>query len=635
MIARSTDHSYRKVLNGLAAAGAALLISGCSQAVPTATSPGPVAPGSSIASTLPLSNGGTLHVGMYLTDYESFQTSDGGRNTVWDPQGTWASPAFELFRCCLLRTLMSYNGQSTTQGGTILRPDLASGPPQISSDGLTWTFQIKAGLRYAPPYADTPIVAEDFIRALERELKPNTFGDPHTPLGAYAFFYGDILGAEDYSAGRVRSISGLEAPDPHTLVIRLVRPAGDLATRLALAATAPIPPGAADGHDVSYGPYLVASGPYMIEGTTRNRPATGYMPGKSLTLVRNPSWTRSSDDLRRAYVDRIEITNLSGPEANDNGLAAVSAGSIDFVLDGELSPEQLTQLQARPTLAGQVHFVDVSASAWISMNPAMPPLDDLHVRRAINYIVDRAAMTQALDPTARTETHVIPDSMEAGLLLDYDPYATPDHAGSLEKAKAEMALSPYDPNHDGTCDAAVCQALPTLANGSIPGATAALELLSKSLAQIGVVLKASVEPDDRTYFARIQEPAAHVGIALPIQWQSDYLNGSNWFLPLVHSSSVLTAGNSLFGASAAELKTWGYPVSSVPTLDGKINDCVARTGFSQDECWAEADQFLMERVATWVPLLSRQAARIASSRISSFSFDQSSSDPALDQIALR
>ena len=73
---------------------------------------------------------------------------------------------------------MAYNGRSTRDGGAILRPDLAADYPSISSDGLTWTFKIKQGLHYAPPMADKSIVAGDFVRSMERALRPDPFADP-------------------------------------------------------------------------------------------------------------------------------------------------------------------------------------------------------------------------------------------------------------------------------------------------------------------------------------------------------------------------------------------------------------------------------------------------------------------------
>ena len=97
---------------------------------------------------------------MDIADYESFQENDDGTfDGSWDPTTTWAQAPFEVFRCCLLRTLMSYNGRSVADGGAELQPDLADGHPEISADGLTWTFHIKEGLKYAPPMQDVPITS--------------------------------------------------------------------------------------------------------------------------------------------------------------------------------------------------------------------------------------------------------------------------------------------------------------------------------------------------------------------------------------------------------------------------------------------------------------------------------------------
>lgn len=65
----------------------------------------------------------------------------------------------ELFRCCLLRTLLSYTGRSTSEGGTELHPDLAAAIPQITDDGLSWTFELKRGIHYGPPMQDVEITA--------------------------------------------------------------------------------------------------------------------------------------------------------------------------------------------------------------------------------------------------------------------------------------------------------------------------------------------------------------------------------------------------------------------------------------------------------------------------------------------
>src|SRR5437773_1945343 len=119
--------------------------------------------------------GGTLHVGLFQWNGQSYE----------DP--ATQSPGYPgLGQCCLLRTLMSYNGTPTAQGGAVVRPDLASAAPSVSGDGLIWTFHLKRGLFYAPPLQRTPIVAQDVIRALDRSLSP-------TPK-QYVEFLGTMLG---------------------------------------------------------------------------------------------------------------------------------------------------------------------------------------------------------------------------------------------------------------------------------------------------------------------------------------------------------------------------------------------------------------------------------------------------------
>src|SRR2546423_3330791 len=108
----------------------------------------------------------------------------------------------------------------------------------------------------------------------------------------------------------------------------------------------------------------------MIEGTSRDRPATGYVPGKSLTLVRNPSWDRSTDPLRGAFVDRIEISDLVGPAEKDGGLGLLREGKLDVGLDADLSPGDLQKTRGEAALASRLHVGAATNLRWIPMNIA-------------------------------------------------------------------------------------------------------------------------------------------------------------------------------------------------------------------------------------------------------------------------
>jgi peptide/nickel transport system substrate-binding protein len=590
--------------------------------------------------------GGILRVGMGIAEYESFQVNEEGTfNHAWDPQTTWAPEPFELFRCCLLRTLMSYNGKSIREGGAILQPDLAVDDPAISADGLTWTFHLKAGLHYAPPMAGTAIVSADIVRALERALRHDPFAPPGDiqTFGPYAAYFGDVIvGAADFTRGTVDSISGLEAPDDATLVIHLLRPAGDLGARLAMPAVAPLPPGAADGHDAGYGPYLVASGPYMIEGSDLLDPTlppaqqskvAGYVPGKHLYLVRNPSWDRATDHLRSAYVDRIELTESDDYDAE---LAAIANDRLDLAFLTDLDLVDLTKYRQGAPGGPSVQTSPRLVTDWITMNLAVPPFDDVHVRRAVNYLVDKRVLVDLLWPGSGIQTHAISDAFENGLLTDYDPFATPGAAGSLDRAKAEMARSRYDTDHDGTCDDASCRDIAMPVRDDRTEYPVAAEAFSKQMAPLGLTLSVRVESSDDA-FRDANDPTTRNALGFTLGWGTDYFNSSAVFGPLATGPAIGSswgANQSLIGASAEQLKGWGYSVAAVPSLGQLIDACTALTGAAQFSCWAEADQYLMERVAPWVPLDDRQTSRLTSASVTHFDFDAPLALPAFDQISV-
>ena len=266
-----------------------------------------------------------------------------------------------------------------------MQPDLASAMPEVSADGLTWTFTLKPGIAYAPPLDDVTVTAQDFIPAMEREA----CGECST--GGYSFYYSTIEGFDEFVAGEADSISGLEAPDDSTLVVRTSTPTGDLPFRMAMPAAAPIPPlpgdpdapfGAATGHDDNYGRFLIGTGPYMFEGTDQldfslppedQDPVTGYDVGRSIVLVRNPSYDHASDDLREGYVDRIEVT--IGGDSGDLALK-VDAGELDMVYDGVPPAAQIRQYASDPELQDQIHSDPSDAVRYIEMNLANPPFDD-------------------------------------------------------------------------------------------------------------------------------------------------------------------------------------------------------------------------------------------------------------------
>jgi peptide/nickel transport system substrate-binding protein len=601
--------------------------------------------------------GGTLRAAMDFAGYEADYIIKDKNNAVigdlaWDPAVAYDARPWEVFRCCLLRTLVSYNGHSLQLGGAVLQPDLATDLPTVSADGLTWTFHLRQGIHYAPPMADKEVVAQDFVRAIERALRPDPGGNGGSYSGIVADYVSSVItGGADFAQGTATSISGLETPDNYTLVVHLVQPTGDLGERLAMPAYAPLPAGAADGHDAWYGRYLVASGPYMIEGSDQLNPSlppdqqppvSGYVPNDHVYLVRNPSWDRSTDQLRTASADRIEITNLANdPDSPTKVTTAIQADQTDVSFDDDLTTAEVATLRTDPGTAPRVHVMPGLESHYIDMNLAVPPFDDIHVRRAVQLATDKQAIGLQIDPNSIIQTHAIPDAFENGLLTDYAPVATAGGSGDLAAAKAEMAQSVYDTNHDGVCDNLVCADVPMPIQGYGPNASAiasAAQTFTSNLDGIGIQIRPSpvAQSDSMPLgFYGSLVPSARSAFAFNVGWQTDYLSADGWFGELATSAAVSEQFNnnfSMIGATPQQLTQFGYSITSVPSLDSSIDSCRQLSGADSFGCWSGVDQYVMQRIAAWIPLSMTQTARLTSTSVTGFDFDASLTEPSLAQI---
>ncbi len=538
---------------------------------------------------------------------------------------------------------MSYKGVPTAEGGSEIFPDLAASEPETSADGLTWTFTIKSGVHYGDPFGDVEVTAQDFIRAIERTANPKA------SVGGYPFYYSVIEGFDDFSNGDADSISGLSAPDASTLVITITQPVADIGYRFSMPTTAPIPPngdarlGAAEGHNKDYGRFLVATGPYQFEGSeamdfsvpaTEQEPAAGYVPGRQIVLVRNPNYDPATDDLRPAYPDRIQVS-MGGN--NDDLYNQIRANALDLVVDGTVPPEVIREYQSDPELQDKLNIYPSDGVRYISMNLAVPPFDDIHVRKAMNYALDKEGMRQLRGGPSVGEIagHIWVNALENNLLLDYDPYATPDNGGDIAAAQEEMKQSKYDSDGDGVCDDPVCDGILAVTDREDPYPKQAA-LFGPIFEQIGITLDVK-ELERTTMYTNCMDANSQSGLCLGASWFKDYADGTTFGAPLFGSVSLWESccNYSLLGATAEQLKGWGYDLSATPSVDTNIEACDALPpGDERFQCWADLDKQLMEEVVPWIPYLFDNNVDTISENVINYSFDQSAGLAAFDHMAL-
>jgi peptide/nickel transport system substrate-binding protein len=125
---------------------------------------------------------------------------------------------------------------------------------------------------------------------------------------------------------------------------------------------------------------IPSTGPYRIES---------YAPGRQLTIVRNPHFRVWSPTARpRGYADEIVYRMVRNA---DRAVHQVLAGTAD-VLTEEVPSARVPELAAR--YPNRLHLVPQQATVWIFVDVRRAPFNDVRVRRALAYAVDRARMAE-------------------------------------------------------------------------------------------------------------------------------------------------------------------------------------------------------------------------------------------------
>jgi peptide/nickel transport system substrate-binding protein len=245
------------------------------------------------------------------------------------------------------------------QDGTF-HPDLAQSWI-ISSDGLTYTFKLRQDVTFQD---GTPFNAAAVVRNLQRIANPATQSQK-------AVF---MLGPFDHA----------EAVDNYTVKIVMKQPYAPLLDSLSQVYLGMASPTALDKWGDQYQFHQVGTGPFRM---------VSYQQGQSLVLERNPDY-HWAPDIRQhqgpAYLDRIEFHFYADAATR---LPALLSGQADVM--GEIPAQDAAQLTSNP--AYRLMPVAVPGQPVLFyLNTALPPLDDVHVRQALLYGADRAALVKAV-----------------------------------------------------------------------------------------------------------------------------------------------------------------------------------------------------------------------------------------------
>ena len=290
-----------------------------------------------------------------------------------------------------------------------LAPDLATAMPTVSDNGLKYAVTIRKGAMWntSPP---RQVTAADVVRGVKRSCNP-TFpwaGQPDISdilagYAAYCTAFGHVSSTNEAAQETYMSshnISGVSVDPSNDLTVdfTLTTPASYFPGTLNLSWANPVPQEylqylpdtpAQAAHTYSDGPYEVQS----------------YTPNKSIVLVRNPAWQQSSDPIRKAYVDKIDITETGNPQSIYQQILT-NTPQADMQWDVHVPSNDVPSLIATKNPDFQL-VTEGSTNPYIVFNTISKnntgALGKVQVRQAIEYALDRWPLSRT--PEGRQWRH--------------------------------------------------------------------------------------------------------------------------------------------------------------------------------------------------------------------------------------
>ena len=340
----------------------------------------------------------------------------------------------------------------------------------VNEDATEFTFYLLPDGRFAD---GTPVTADDFIFAWNRIVHPETTStltgdvDPGTIFSQLAA----VEGFDAVRNGDADELTGLSAPDDHTLVVTLSHPFADFIMNVMHGSLGPVPRDLVEngvefeGETVPFGLMPIGNGPFMMEEP--------WARDQFIHVTQNPYYTGPFTP----YLDRIEFRIFSDMDA---AFMEFNAGGLDYT---DISIGQFQTTAAAHGLASNGYTANPgerviggaqAGTYFIIMNTQAYPTDNPDVRRAITLAIDRDAINDLVWEGAYT---VAGDFLPPGI-PGHDNTSWADSRFDPEAAAQALADAGY-PGGEGFAPI-------TLSFNAGAGHEEIMEIVQSNLADIGI-----------------------------------------------------------------------------------------------------------------------------------------------------
>ncbi|WP_153813097.1 ABC transporter substrate-binding protein [Streptomyces sp. SUK 48] len=497
----------RSALAAVAAIGSAsLLVAGCSKADDNKDTP--KAAGANVATKSVVNasdkKGGTV-------TYEMSDVPDS-----FDPGNTYYAYMYNFSRL-YARPLMTFEPAPGSKGNTLV-PDLAASKGVSSDGGKTWTYKLRAGLKYQD---GSPITSKDVKYAVERSnfardvlsLGPNYFQQYMKDGDKYKGPY------KDKSA---KGLASIETPDATTIVFHLNRAFQEFDYLVATPETAPVPQAKDDG--VDYVKHIVSSGSYEIQS---------YQEGKQVVLVPNKNWDAKTDPLRKQLASKIVVNLKINADTIDKDLQSGDA-TVDLAGTGVQASTQADVLKSADAKASTDNTYG-GRLVYAAINTKVKPFDNVACRKAVEYAIDKVSVQTAMGGPIRGDiaSTVLPPDITG--YQKADAYTTPGNKGDVAKAKDQLK----------SCGQKTINTNIT-ARSDRPGEVDAATAIINSLKKVGINATLKQYPQGKYFTDYAGVPSfdkkQNVGLMM-MQWGADWPSGYGFLQQILNSKAISQSGN--------------------------------------------------------------------------------------------
>ncbi len=355
-------------------------------------------------------NGGTL---VYVTNASQLNHLD--------PQRVYTGQDIAFLNSYIFRSLLSYSPVPGSAGFNLV-PDLATDTGKVSADGKTWSFTLKSGIKWQDgsqlTCADEKYgVSRAFATDIITDGPSYAIQDLDIPQDAK----GNSLYLGPYKKTGQDLFDKAVTCNGNTITFHLNKAVGDFNYFGTYPAMSPVKQSADTGAKYDSAPW--ALGPYQV---------SNYKTGNSvLDLVRNPNWSQSSDSVRHAYPDKVEMR--FGINENTRDQIFISDSSQNAVnYDQLLLPQNLNNFYNNPKTAARGNNQNSPYVRYYAFNISAGHLDCLEVRKAIFFAWDVQSLIDLAGGSKFYGT--VGDNSIDPLAPDYAPTTGNVHDANFKKS---------------------------------------------------------------------------------------------------------------------------------------------------------------------------------------------------------